>query len=481
MRKPKYNCSYNQSGTYLILLPAIIIAILAGLAISMNTGNAVADRQRAQSASDAAALAGAFAVKREMPNLTSEDLNINKDALERVNKAVRVAAADNGFEHGVDGIQVNATWPPVYPNGDTEAYYEGEGNEFNNYIRVTVEKPVEYLFFKGILSSLPAKNIGAAAVGRVGVDGQNNSCPGLYIFGDGPNKVLNLTHDSQFLINQGGIFISGDGKALYGADSLMTADWIELNGTLTKSVVYDCLNPPPTHTSCPEIVSVNRKPPVFDDVPDNTCSDPSDTNTETRCINGGIDFGTCSASECAKSKSCVGMACLPSKGCKKDCLTTCTGTTPTAINRLEAGQYCDGLSIINTGTEAVPFRLEANASSKNNTFNLNGSNMLILNSQIEASPAGVVDADGKAFEGVEILTLVSDIPQNLRYATSGAGNEPQFGLIKIGDSSSTDSTLEGSLRIYSNAVYLDYSKLVIDNFDREGCGKLPDITTTVVQ
>ena len=459
-------CRHRQAGAYLILIPVIILAIVAGLALSIDVGNAMADRQRARSAADAAALAGAFAVRKDKGNLESADAAIREAAEARVLLAVRTAATDNGFEHGVDNIQVNYTWPPDYtdkPDGDTGNYYAGD----DKYIRVTVVKPMDFFFSK---SFLPAKFVGASAVGRVGTNTRNNTCPGLYIYGDGPNKVLDLKNGSDFFINDGGIYISysGTGTALYGsAGATMTADWIEVyEGGITNSVDYFCYDPPGSigdaYECVPDTTSETRELPYEDELPINSCSAPEATHT--RCINGGYDFGRCTAAAC-EAASCTTLGNCTGSTCRRNCLTTTNcpslvaNPTPTRQTELQAGEYCEGLTLVNTGTSAVPFNLRPSAST--NIFNLNGDNMFLM--------ASYVDASGDdSYEGVVIYSNPDD----------GLGT----GLLQVGNNNaSSASVLGGDLRIYFNLIELYYSTLSIDTFFSDDCGLEHGITTTVVQ
>ena len=475
----------------MILIPVMVLAILSGLAISAIVGNTLADMQRAQTAADAGALAGAFAVRRERTALDSADEQIKNDALARVYQAARKAAEDNGFEHGVDSIQVNPTWPPVYPS-ETDAYYA----EDPEYIRVTVRKPMEYPFFNGILGLLPTRFIGAAAVGRVGTDALFNTCPGLYMYGDpskAPSgKILDLKN-AAFVIDDGGIYIdylADTGNSMFGASSTMTAQWIEINvnGGETASVTYYCTLPE-LHECIPEDVDEKREFPEFDDLPPNTCSPPSypdipsDTKL-TQCINGGYNFGVCIADACKNSSSCTGLSCLGSNGCTKNCLdgkvkigkkevNVCPGlpSSPENYNGigLEADNYCQGLSFINTGTASTPLLLKPDSTAPTNYFNLNGSNLLLINSYLDASAEGNSNENGEAYEGITILSSIED----------GVAS----GLLTLGElnSSSSKSVISGDARIYFNALQVYHSTLSINTFTEKGCGLLPGITTTVVQ
>lgn len=492
MKNLYLNRRCRQTGTYLILIPVIFLTIVSGLAISVFVGNTLADIQRVQTAAEAGAIAGAFAVRRERTALESADTKIKNEALARVHQAARQAAEDNGFEHGKDNIQVNPTWPPIYTS-EAGAYYA----ENSEYIRVTVQKPIDYLFFDGVLGLLPTRSISTAAVGRVGTDTLFNTCPGLYMYGDPTKapqgKILDLK-SATFFIDDGGIYIDyldDTGNSMFGSSSTMTAQWIEINidGGETASVDYYCTLPE-LHECTPKNVDKKREVPEFDELPPNACSSPNypdipaDT-VMTECINGGYNFGVCTAEACKNSKTCTGLACLKSNGCKTNCLDgvvkvgkkdvkVCPDLSSSPNKNyndtgLEADNYCQGLTFVNTGTSSDPLLLKPESTTPNNYFNLNGSDMMLINSYLDASAEGISNAEGEPYEGITILSSIEDGVKS--------------GLLTLGESNRalSKSELSGDVRIYFNAIQVYDSTLSINTFTEKGCGLLPGVTTTVVQ
>lgn len=458
--------SLKQGGSYVIWVMVLLPVLIGILAFSFDAGIAMIDQQRARTAADAAALSGAFAVQRDLPHLRSADATVKALALARVVSAARETAAANGFTHGTDGVVVTVDYPP---SDEQSIYYsikladtEEVKKQKEIYVGVTVSRPLhtEFAHFLVPQSKLDELTISATAVGRAGTRGYVNSCPGLYMYGGGMNnKVLDLGQGSHFLVQDGGIFINdipGGGTALFGSGGTMTGEWIEksVNAGETGSVNYICTEYP-EGTPCPLPVSSNRYEP--DPPPPVTCTSGPSGNSQC-CIKSG-------------KKSC---------GVPRDTCISANTNTWTQLNpplELRAGDYCNGLTVIGTGSVASPLLLKPSATT--NRFNLGGSNMFVSGSYIRARVDPAYD-----YEGVTIHSY---------YDPDNPPPAPGAGRLEIGsntkDSRSTlEGNQEGKLRVYFDAIWLNnhpqdvpLTLLSIVGFDEAGCGTLEETNTLVVQ
>lgn len=457
---------FKQSGSYVIWVLLLLPVLVGALAFSFDVGIAMIDHQRARTAADAAALAGAFAVKRDLANLRSADAAVKAAALVRVENAAREMAANNGFTHGVDGIQVTVNYPP---SNEQSIYYSvklADAEDIKQaksiYLGVTVQRPIRTRFAHLLLpqEALDEFSIMASAVGRAGTKGLANSCPALYMYGGGigNNKVLDLGKGADFNVLDGGIFINynSTGTALYGSNSgsSMTAEWIEksVNAGQTGQVNYICTKYP-AGSPCPKPVSDFRYEP--EEPPPATCT----AANKKCCVRKGKLKCGCSAVDCALDKD-------------TDHAKVCSPGID--VSTLSAGDYCEGLTIYKTGTEASPLLFKPTAST--NIFNLQGSNMTVLGSYIRAETDVAYDYDG--------LVIYS------YYDPTNPPPGPGTARLEVGSDSVKDSrsTIEGKLRLYFDAIWLTShstdttpTKLSVLGFDEEGCGKLPDTNTVVVQ
>jgi len=447
--------SRHQKGAYVIWVLILIPVLVAGLALIFNAGNALATHERARTAADAAAVAAALAVKRELSNLQSADSNIKAAAWERVRAAAEYAAGQNGFIGFVDDCQKKpATSCIDYPPQDAvfSPYNQSPSNA--KYIGVKVIKqPDNLLAVKGIIDLLsPVSAMALASVGKV------NTCPGIGIglYGHVP-KVTNLKGGSDFRVRDGGIILysSSSPTALYGdSGATMTAQWIEITGgsaKATSSVNYCCDKYPSCNLACVEDINPDR---LTQQLPNYALS--------TAC--------TAANSQCAIISNVFKCGCsLDSKGVPYGCTT---GQLP-----LQAGRYC-GLRIWNSGTSASPLVLSPSPTTNvwdiRGVTNIGGSSdadtwggLVIYNSVVK----GVKDANHEGIIFFDNLEYMNNKNQLLDIGLRmGAG----------GDKNSTSSLL-GLVRIYFNIIFMwEDSQVDITHFVDAGdtkCGKLPDIRT----
>lgn len=125
-----------------MLLAAVVLPLLlAFAALALDAGYLFDYKQRMGAATDAAAVAGAFEVRR--------DAGITQANLETY---ARDDAARNGFTHGTGGVTVTVSHPPV------TGLHIGD----NNYVEVVISKPTATFFAK--IFGQSAVNVSARAV-----------------------------------------------------------------------------------------------------------------------------------------------------------------------------------------------------------------------------------------------------------------------------------------------------------------------------
>ncbi|NQZ91939.1 MAG: hypothetical protein HRT97_06280 [Moritella sp.] len=96
----------KQRGFIIPLASVSLLALIAMVGFALDTGKVYSDYRLAQTAADAAALAGAF-----------EKFNHREST---ISTAANSEAATNGFTHGIDGITITINHPP------TSGYYQGD-------------------------------------------------------------------------------------------------------------------------------------------------------------------------------------------------------------------------------------------------------------------------------------------------------------------------------------------------------------------
>ena len=433
----KFRC--DQSGSYVIWVVILLPVLVGAMALAFDAGIAQADRQRAHTAADAAALAGAFTVKEERSNLASATSSVVAAAKARVTAAARLGAKANGFEQGVKGVVIDVEYPPV---SSYFAPYTG----LSDYIGIRVRRPTPSSFgnFFGI-ASFPVE---VTAVGRAGTDTTGNTCPGLYLYGNTHNKTTDLKHGSKYFIHGGGIYLDASGTAMFGSSgSEMEAQWIESkDANPTNSVEYFCDAYPRTNSSdhtgdqrCVQPLSTIREPP------EQFTPGPCTTQNTNCCV--GTNASTITQLKCP---------------CTSTTYTRNLNASATASPVLEAGTFCGGLTIQNTGTATLPLLLRASTSSDtfifaNSTGTIANGNLTIQGTSSKNSYFTVQNANGYA--GVTLYSLGGLM--DMTYSRTSSPNTP--------------------LRIYFDAMSLDYSTLDISPYQEQHCGLLPAITTVVVQ
>lgn len=300
----KKNRCNQERGIYIIWL-AVILPILGGmLALSIDIGLLMSERQRAQTAADAASLAAAYTI--------SEKVKVR--SYSEVSAAAQAALINNGFSGNVivgDGTGIGAT--PYAPTQQQSDYFSKLlSPEKEKYVGVTVTGTQELFFYNFIkpekLKNLTFQAHSVAAIGTSAII--PGSCPGVWA--NSNQKAINLLQDSTFTVNAGGIYLNitaSIGMKLNGSGtkSKLTADWIELTDAYanpkpySSSLTLDCRG----DTPCPKEPSPNRQdpaapPPTNQMILYNSCMVRMDNGK-----NGGDLIGC----DCRKNKSGNPEAC----------------------------------------------------------------------------------------------------------------------------------------------------------------------------
>jgi len=208
----------------MVLAAVVLPALLAVAALALDAGYMFDYKQRMGAAADAAALAGAFEIKRST-SIDSATLN----------PYVRDDAARNGFTNGVGGITVTISRPPV------TGLHIGD----NKYVEVVISRPTP-TFFAKIFGST-AVTVSARAV--AGPD-EGSGC--IYALNTGDPK-----YPIEFDIPKSGTHINTPKCAIYSngnfdvvsGSSIDTA--LAINVTAASRTGTGTVNPTPSYNSSP--------------------------------------------------------------------------------------------------------------------------------------------------------------------------------------------------------------------------------------
>jgi len=169
---------------------AISMVVLTGfLAMTLDVGSGNRTRRVAQTAADAAALAGG-----------SEIFRLIYDEAE-VEASARAEATRNGFTDGVDGVSVDVNYHPE--TADNPAY---NGNP--QYVEVLIRKTIPTIF--GRFLDVPALNVAVKAVAGVGSYSLN--C--VYTLDPSGPQSINVSNGGELTTNCGVVVNSSHNNAL---------------------------------------------------------------------------------------------------------------------------------------------------------------------------------------------------------------------------------------------------------------------------
>lgn len=365
MQFPHAGLRHQQRGSYLVWMLILIPAIAGWLGISIDAGFALSEKNRAQAAADAAAIAAVLTVN-------------NNGSYEEAQAAATSALADNGFTGTVTvgNNDKNSSHPHSPTQAQSNFFCETCPGYQDKYVGVTVTTQSPMLintwYGDGNLS------LTAHAVARAEKADADSECPGIYA--SSGNKSTNLLQGSDFTILGGGIFIEvpPGTKSLYGSNggkdnpAVLSANWIELPGAEGSTVGSVTFNPPPTD------LSMDRETP--DPAPTGLVNYPN-------CILEGGDF-KCQCTE---------------KGGKYDCKEDRPDT-----KTLTAGNYIGGLKIINTKNvilAPVGSTEEERSLLKNLYFKMTSGDLLIEKNSTVSGQNILIDARS---DGAELSIILKD-------------------------------------------------------------------------
>lgn len=214
-----------QQGAIAVMMIVIVLALFAMLSLSVDAGYWLLTRERAQTAADAAALAGAHALAR----------GASKAEIERESRALATA---NGFDNGRDGITV-----PVDPGQDQVA--------------VTISAPASRFF--SALTDIADFDISATAVAQV--ETTAGLSLGITALGpsEGPPNYSIEAHRATAdihcpLLSYADPPKKGGGRVMHVTASNIKAEDIQLAGTYTARTSAFTYCP---GTSCPKAYHLN--------------------------------------------------------------------------------------------------------------------------------------------------------------------------------------------------------------------------------
>ena len=202
------NGKKKQRGGVLVLVAVSMTALLAVTGFALDTGMIYYKYRQAQSAADAAALAGAIEIYNG-----SGDVAIEKAAEEQ--------AGLNGFEHGKEGVTVTVNYP----------------FDSSNYVdESAVEVIVEQAYTTRFLSVLGFDVVPYSARAVAGkISHPDRTC--LYVLGTKHEKALHINDSSaEITADSCGVWVnSNDSEGLYldgklQASTVRVAGGVKLNG-----------------------------------------------------------------------------------------------------------------------------------------------------------------------------------------------------------------------------------------------------------
>lgn len=173
----------RESGQSLLVFAIMLVAMTMFVALTVDVGFAYKEKQDAQQAADAASLAAA-GVLRETAS----------PAQARV-KAFAIAKA-NGFEHGVDGVNVVVNIPPV----------SGPNRDLTNFAEVLIDTSSDAYFSRVMGFEAFDINDVRAVAGGIGVNGDY----GIVALNPTICKALDLNGNIGINIRAAGIFVNSN-------------------------------------------------------------------------------------------------------------------------------------------------------------------------------------------------------------------------------------------------------------------------------
>ncbi|QUM78038.1 hypothetical protein HWV00_18480 [Moritella sp. 24] len=194
--------SHRQNGFIIPLASISLIALIAMVGFALDTGKVYSDHRLAQTAADAAALAGAF-----------EKFN-QRDST--ISSAAYAEATTNGFTDGTDGITITVNNPP------TSGFYQGD----NNSVEVIINQSTATFFLPVLNINTINSEVRAVANGNTA---SGSNC--VYVLDDDHEGALEVSSDSS-LEAHCGIWVNSDNKkaSMVESGACVKADTISVVG-----------------------------------------------------------------------------------------------------------------------------------------------------------------------------------------------------------------------------------------------------------
>ena len=212
----------NERGSILVLAAIVVPVLLGFAALALDAGYYYDYKQRMGAAADAAALAGAFEIKR-LPGITQASLETY----------ARDDAARNGFTHGVNGVDVDVRHPP------TTGLHIGDAK----YVEVVISTPTAR-FFSRLWSS------GSVTVTARAVAGPDEGTGCVYALMTADPKYPVEMNVTGATINVPNCDVVSNGNLTVSSGDTLIAHGIAVTaatGTITGAKV----SPTPTYNSVP--------------------------------------------------------------------------------------------------------------------------------------------------------------------------------------------------------------------------------------
>lgn len=296
----------KQRGFIIPLVSIALVTLIAMAGFALDTGKVYSDYRLAQTAADAAALAGAF-----------EKFN-NRDS--NISIAANAEATTNGFTDGIDGITITVNNPP------TSGFYLGD----NNSVEVIIRQPTSTSFLQVLGIDIINSEVRAVANGDTAA---GTNC--VYVLDPSHEGAFEVSSTSTLTADCGIWVNSNNDKAsMVKSDGCVKASMItivggyEENQTCPTGDVYECSS----GGECP--ISGKNISAALSPLP---ASDPF-INLTTPTVDR-------SSGACPSENSCVlGIGCSGSEkdsGGPYEAYTVESGGSTT----LYPGTYCGGLLI----------------------------------------------------------------------------------------------------------------------------------------
>jgi len=197
----------DEDGQTLIFAALSMTCLLGFVALATDVGVMMRQKRMAQTAADAAAIAGAL------------ELNYNTGL---VTSAAKAASAQNGFTDGSGGVTVTVNWPPRFASASHSS---------NSYVEaiVSIQQPTIFMGLFGILNMTPTARAVATSGG-----GASNGC--VYILSPNGSPAMELQGSFTVTAPNCGVIVDSNANGALdftGAGGSLSAGSVGVVGTCT--------------------------------------------------------------------------------------------------------------------------------------------------------------------------------------------------------------------------------------------------------